>query len=280
MNPYTCYTLVRSGFHRRSTQIPGWVFTDIWETLFTLLPWSAIAHSTVSPFAWEGHNWIGNQSPWSGSSDPFHRPAHSVAACFLRLPPFRGRWGRLGLGFFCPVLPVLLPFSRGSVSTLFDFTISILIFLEVWWSSKHLGFRGRLFPLGRAYKYAACIFCNTWFQIPCWQIVHVHINTIMTRLSYSSPPFNTKIHCKLVYIYIYFLFCFILFCFFFFSWTWFWPNVLIDKFPLEPFYRWIPFLGKCCSSKHKYFSDDWGVQFWCHRLLILLSSLSIIYTVS
>ena len=123
LTAYTCYTLVCSGFHRRSTQIPGWVFTDIWETLFTLLPWSAIAHSTVSPFAWEGHNWIGNQSPWSGSSDPFHRPAHSVAACFLRLPPFRGRWGRLGLGVFCPVLPVSLPFSRGSVSTLFDFTI-------------------------------------------------------------------------------------------------------------------------------------------------------------
>ena len=32
-----------------------------------------------------------NQSPWSGFSDPSHRPAHSVAACFLRLPPFRGR---------------------------------------------------------------------------------------------------------------------------------------------------------------------------------------------
>ena len=151
--PYTCYTLVCSCFHRRSTQIPGWVFTNIWETLFTLLPWSASAHSTVSPFArsvfsqpknpvrrtwslhfwhhalyclfWastqclrfdkapvtslkyiyiyiyiypleprEGHSWIGNQSPWSGFSDPFHRPAHSVAACFLRLPLFRWtfRW--------------------------------------------------------------------------------------------------------------------------------------------------------------------------------------------
>ena len=32
--------------------------------------------------------------------------------------------------------------------------------------------------------------------------------------------------------------------------------VLTAKFPLEPFYRWIPFLGKCCSSKYKYFSDD------------------------
>ena len=39
----------------------------------------------------EGHNWIGNQSPWPGPSDPSHRPDHSVAACFLRLPPFRGR---------------------------------------------------------------------------------------------------------------------------------------------------------------------------------------------
>ena len=32
--------------------------------------------------------------------------------------------------------------------------------------------------------------------------------------------------------------------------------VLTAKFPLEPFYRWIPFLGKCCSSTYKYFSDD------------------------
>ena len=39
----------------------------------------------------EGHNWIGNQSPWPDPSDPSHRPDHSVAACFLRLPPFRGR---------------------------------------------------------------------------------------------------------------------------------------------------------------------------------------------
>ena len=74
------------------------------------------------------------------------------------------------------------------------------------------------FPLLRVYKYAACIFCNTWFQIPCWQIVHVHINIIMAGLSYSSPPFNTKIHCKREN---------------FFSWTWFRPNVFIAKFPLE-----------------------------------------------
>ena len=105
---------------------------------------------------------------------------------------------------FCPVLPVSLSFSRGSVRTLFDSTIYFHFNLfKVRRSSTHLGFRGPLFPLGRAYKCAACIFCNTWFQIPCWQIVHVHINTIMARLSYSSPPFNTKIHCKLVYIYIY-----------------------------------------------------------------------------
>ena len=57
--------------------------------------------------------------------------------------------------------------------------ISILIFLNVRRSSNHLGFRGRLLPLGRAYKYAACIFCNTWFQIPCWRIIHVHINIII-----------------------------------------------------------------------------------------------------
>ena len=49
--PYTCDTIVCSGFNRRSTQTPGWVFTIFWETPFTLRPWSAIAHSAVSPFA-------------------------------------------------------------------------------------------------------------------------------------------------------------------------------------------------------------------------------------
>lgn len=55
------------------------------------------------------------------------------------------------------------------------------------------------------------------------------------------------------------------------------------KFPLEAFYRWIAFLGKCCSSKYKYliislievFSYDAIVI-----LFILLPSLSFIYTVS
>ena len=110
----------------------------------------------------------------------------------------------LGLRVFCPVLLVSLSFSRGSVRTLFDSTIYFHFNLfKVRRSSTHLGFRGPLYPLGRAYKCAACIFCNTWFQIPCWQIVHVHLNIIMARLSNASPPFNTKIHCKLVYIYIY-----------------------------------------------------------------------------
>ena len=39
----------------------------------------------------DGHNWISNQSPWPGPSDPSHRLDHSVVACFLRLPPFGGR---------------------------------------------------------------------------------------------------------------------------------------------------------------------------------------------
>ena len=256
----------------------------------------------------EGHNWISNQSTWSGSSDPSYRPAHSVAACFLRLPPFRGRCSSaklsagslfyrlvqscrrllststvcqapfgcrcssgtvlflyliiffnysvspvcpflpllfasglrsekrlfffsfvaflmqfpavsisctycvtnvtyslgLGLRVSCPILPVSLPFPRGSVPTLFDPTI--YVHFNIFKSPTKLQssrFQRAPFPLGRAYKYAACIFCNTWFQIPCWQIVHVHINIIMARFSYSSPPFNTKIHCKLVYIYVY-----------------------------------------------------------------------------
>ena len=131
----------------------------------------------------------------------------------------------LGLRVSCPILPVSLPFSRGP--TLFDPTI--YVHFNIFKSPTKLQssrFQRAPFPLGRAYKYAACIFCNTWFQIPCWQIVHVHINIIMARFSYSSPPFNTKIHCKLVYIYMY-MYIYI------FSWTWFWPNVLIAKFPLE-----------------------------------------------
>ena len=110
----------------------------------------------------------------------------------------------LGLRVSCPILPVSLPFSRGSVPTLFDPTI--YVHFNIFKSPTKLQssrFQRAPFPLGRAYKYAACIFCNTWFQIPCWQIVHVHINIIMARLSYSSPLFNTKIHCSLVYIYIY-----------------------------------------------------------------------------
>ena len=110
----------------------------------------------------------------------------------------------LGLRVSCPILPVSLPFSRGSVPTLFDPTI--YVHFNIFKSPTKLQssrFQRAPFPLGRAYKYAACIFCNTWFQIPCWQIVHVHINIIMARFSYSSPPFNTKIHCKLVYIYVY-----------------------------------------------------------------------------
>ena len=113
----------------------------------------------------------------------------------------------LGLRVSCPILPVSLPFSRGSVPTLFDPTI--YVHFNIFKSPTKLQssrFQRAPFPLGRAYKYAACIFCNTWFQIPCWQIVHVHINIIMARLSYSSPLFNTKIHCSLVYIYIFFFF--------------------------------------------------------------------------
>ena len=97
--PYTCYTLVCSGFHRRSSQIPSWVFTDIWKTLFTLLTWSAIAHSTVSPFAWEATTGLGTNLHGQVPQILFIAQL-TVAACFLRLPPFRGRcfWAKLSAG--------------------------------------------------------------------------------------------------------------------------------------------------------------------------------------
>ena len=243
-------------------------------------------------------------SPWSGSSDLFHRPARSVAACFLRLQPFRGRYpsAKISAGSFLSLGAVLsscrrlLSYRASSavwVSLFFRYGAFYLpyyflhlfrfagmplpppivcIRLEIWKEvvlsfvtflmlfpavsiSVHAlrykrytffrpGFEGFLpspprlaailfesptrlqpsrfqrphFPLLQVYKYAACIFCNTLFQIPCWQVVHVHINIIMAGLSYSSPPFSTKIHCKREN---------------FFSWTWFWPNVFIAKFPLE-----------------------------------------------
>ena len=48
-------------------------------------------------------------SPWSGSSDLFHRPARSVAACFLRLQPFRGRYpsAKISAGSFLSLGAVL-----------------------------------------------------------------------------------------------------------------------------------------------------------------------------
>ena len=136
----------------------------------------------------------------------------------------------LGLRVFRPVLPVSLPFSRGSVPTLFDSTIYLHfnIFLKkkkVRRSSNHLGFRGRLFPWsGRTntlHGFLSYVVLNSMLA----NSSRAYNCIVMARLSYSSPLFNTTIPCKLVYMYIYI----------FFSWTWFWPNVLIAKFPLNPF---------------------------------------------
>ena len=111
----------------------------------------------------------------------------------------------LGLRVSCPILPVSVPFSRGSVPTLFDPTI--YVHFNIFKSPTKLQssrFQRAPFPLGRAYKYAACIFCNTWFQIPCWQIVHVHIyHHGKIKLLFPAVQYQ-NILLTSIYIYIYF----------------------------------------------------------------------------
>ena len=70
------------------------------------LPWRFVKIYIYPLEPREGHNRFGNQSPWSGSSDPFHRPAHSVAAYFLRLPPFSWtlRWKPFFIAWCSPVV--------------------------------------------------------------------------------------------------------------------------------------------------------------------------------
>ena len=75
----------------------------------------------------------------------------------------------LGLRVFCPVLPVSLPFSRGSVPTLFDSTIYLhfnIFFLKKKIPTKlqPSRFQRPPFPLERAYKYAAWIFVIRGFK--------------------------------------------------------------------------------------------------------------------
>ena len=117
---------------------------------------------------------------------------------------------RPGFEVFCPVPSVLLPFSRGSVPTLFDSTI--YFHFNVFKSStrRQLSLLQRPhFSLGTGIQMRCMYF---FVQIRGFKfhvgkkLVHVHINIIMAGLSYSSPPFNTKIHCKREN---------------FFSWTWF-----------------------------------------------------------
>ena len=112
---------------------------------------------------------------------------------------------RPGFEVFCPVPSVLLPFSRGSVPTLFDSTI--YFHFNIFKSPTKLQssrFQRAPFPLGRAYKYAACIFCNTWFQIPCWQIVHVHIyHHGKIKLLFPAVQYQNTLLTS-IYIYIFF----------------------------------------------------------------------------
>ena len=86
----------------------------------------------------EGHNWIGNQSPWSGSSDPFHRPAHSVAACLLRLPPFSWtfRWNPFFIAW-CSLVVVSSPAfyvyrTSSAVWVLMFFRYSAFLYLIIF----------------------------------------------------------------------------------------------------------------------------------------------------
>ena len=75
----------------------------------------------------------------------------------------------LGLRVFRPVLPVSLPFSRGSVPTLFDSTI--YLHFNIFFKKKKIPtklqpsrFQRPPFPLEWAYKYAAWIFVIRGFK--------------------------------------------------------------------------------------------------------------------
>ena len=227
------------------------------------LPWSAIAHSTVSPFArsvfsqpknpvrrtwslhfgttlftvffervhsayglirlpWrivknyiniylleprEGHNWIDNQSPWPGPSDPSHRPAHSVTACFLRLPPFRGRCSSAKLSAGSPFYRLVqscrrvvacflcLPYAKrrlgcrcssGTVLFLYLIIFSIYSvspvcpFLPLLFASGLRSVKRLFFPL----SHSLC--SSLLFRSP----VHIALQTLRKRYTFFRPGFD------------------------------------------------------------------------------------------
>ena len=107
----------------------------------------------------------------------------------------RCHWSRAlcqvsGRACSCKKDPCCLCHSRVVGSYLVLLFISILMFLSPT-SLQPSRFLRPLYPLARAHKYAASIFCIVFYvlQIPGWQIVQFTciINITMARLSYSSP---------------------------------------------------------------------------------------------
>ena len=116
----------------------------------------------------EGHNWIGNQSPWPGPSDPSHRPDHSVAACFLRLPPFRGRCSSAKL-------------SAGS------------LFFIAWCSPVVVSS-----PASYVYRTPSAVWGAAVFQVQCFSLSHSFLH-LFRFAGMPLPPLIVRIRlviCK------------------------------------------------------------------------------------
>ena len=155
----------------------------------------------------EGHNWIGNQSPWPDPSDPSHRPDHSVAACFLRLPPFGGRCSsaklsagslfyRLVQSCRCVVACFLrLPYAKrrlgcrcfsGTVLFLYLIIFSIYSvlpvcpFLPLLFASGLWSVKGLFFPLSHS------LYSSLLFRSP----VRIALQTLRKRYTLFRPGFE------------------------------------------------------------------------------------------
>ena len=116
----------------------------------------------------EGHNWIGNQSPWPDPSDPSHRPDHSVAACFLRLPPFRGRCSSAKL-------------SAGS------------LFFIAWCSPVVVSS-----PASYVYRTPSAVWGAAVFQVQCFSLSHSFLH-LFRFAGMPLPPLIVRIRlviCK------------------------------------------------------------------------------------
>ena len=156
----------------------------------------------------EGHNWIGNQSPWPGPSDPSHRPDHSVAACFLRLPPFRGRCSsaKLSAGslFFLSLgavlsscrrllptstvrqapfgVPLFFRYSAFLYLILFSIysVLPVCPFLPLLFASGLWSVKGLFFPLSHS------LYSSLLFRSP----VRIALQTLRKRYTLFRPGFE------------------------------------------------------------------------------------------